>query len=159
MLIHSINFSRTCLGEYVGRALGLEQYLQSLFLDWSLTSSPRAPSTSATCCTVRNCAPQICLSALVSQTKWLSSASMALWWTLNSSPWASAPSVWTILTKQPMTTLRLNFEGLKAAPGDAVESSYFLSNILGPVPTPALFTNVNYISNIIIAHTGLSKET
>jgi len=24
---------RTCLGEYVGRALGLEQYLQSLFLD------------------------------------------------------------------------------------------------------------------------------
>ena len=51
-----------------------------------------------------------------------------------------------------MTTLRLNFEGLKAAPGDAVESSYFLSNILGPVPTPALFTNVNYISNIIIAH-------
>ena len=53
----------------------------------------------------------------------------------------------------------LNFEGLKAAPGDAVESSYFLSNILGPVPTPALFTNVNYLSNIIIAHTDLSKET
>ena len=58
-----------------------------------------------------------------------------------------------------MTTLRLNFEGLKAAPGDAVESSYFLSNILGPVPTPALFTNVNYISNIIIDHTDLLKET
>ena len=58
-----------------------------------------------------------------------------------------------------MTTLRLNFEGLKAAPGDAVESSNFLSNILGPVPTPALFTNVNYISYIIIAHTDLSKET
>ena len=42
-----------------------------------------------------------------------------------------------------MTTLRLNFEGLKAAPGDAAESSYFLSNIPGPVPTPALFINVN----------------
>ena len=58
-----------------------------------------------------------------------------------------------------MTTLRLNFEGLKAAPGDAVESSYFLSKILGPGSTPALFTSVNYISNIIIAHTDLSKET
>ena len=59
-----------------------------------------------------------------------------------------------------MTTLRLNFEGLKAAPGDAVENSYFLSNVLGPVPTPALFTNVNYISNILIAqkkHTLLKK--
>lgn len=84
---------------------------------------------------------------------------MVLWWSLNSSLWALAQSVWAILTKQSLTTLRLNFEGLKAAPGDAVESSYFLSNILGPVPTPALFTNVNYISNIIIAHTDLSKET
>ena len=58
-----------------------------------------------------------------------------------------------------MTTLRLNFEGLKAAPGDAVESSYFLSKILGLGSSPALFTNVNYISNIIIAHTDLLKET
>ena len=58
-----------------------------------------------------------------------------------------------------MTPLHLNFEGLKAAHGDAVESSYFLSKILGLGSSSALFTNVNYISNIIIAHTDLSKET
>ena len=84
---------------------------------------------------------------------------MVLGWSLNSSLWALAQSVWAILTKQSLTTLRLNFEGLKAAHGDAVESSYFLSKILGLGSSPALFTNVNYISNIIIAHTDLSKET
>ena len=35
----------------------------------------------------------------------------------------------------------------------------YLSKILGLGSSPALFTNVNYISNIIIAHTDLSKET
>ena len=29
----TLKLRRTCLGEYVGRALGLEKYLQSLFLD------------------------------------------------------------------------------------------------------------------------------
>jgi len=48
-------------------------------------------------------------------------------------------------------------KGLRAAPGDVAESSYVLSNILGPVPTPALF--INYISDIITVHTDLSKET
>ena len=83
---------------------------------------------------------------------------MVLWWSLNSSLWALAQSVWAILTKQSLTTLRLNFEGLKAAHGDAVESSYFLSKILGLGSSPALFTNVNYISNIIIVKLTCQKK-